>query len=256
MKQLKGIDLNKPITYFYSSLRFFSENEYHINRICNENVLLLVFEGCLRFSENEIQYEIHSGEYFIQQAGGEQRGNMPSDSPKYLYVHFLGEWSDNKSSLPRMGFFSYSHMKELIYNMDRLSHGNFLEIERISAFYGILNALFYSERRQSEALKIGEYITERCTEKISLDEICAEFHFSKNHIIKMFKEEYEMTPIAFLSSQRLMKAEYLLEVTALSAEEISQKSGYLNYSHFYRQFYKKHGISPIIWRNERHKKYY
>lgn len=252
---MKGIDLNKPITYIYSSLRFFSENEYHIDRLCNENVLLLVFEGCLRFSENEILYEIHSGEYFIQQAGGEQRGDKPSDSPKYLYVHFLGEWSDSKSALPQRGYFSYSHMKELMDKMDRLSHGNFLETERISVFYDILNALFYTGRQQSEAFKIGEYISKRCTEKITLDEICAEFHFSKNHIIKIFKKEYGMTPIAFLNSQRLMKAEYLLEVTALSAEEISQKSGYINYSHFYRQFHKKHGYSPTVWRNERHKKY-
>ena len=252
---MKGIDLDKPITYIYSSLRYFKENEYHIDRHCDENVLLLVFEGCLRFSENGIEYEVNAGEYFIQKAGGEHRGNKPSDSPKYLYVHFLGEWSEGEKVLPYRGVFSYTHMKELIENMDRLSHGDCLEIERISAFYAILKHLNYSGIRRSEAFKIGEYISSRCTEKITLNEICADFHFSKNYIIRIFKNEYGMTPIAFLNVKRLMHAEYLLEVTALSAEEIALKSGYVNYSHFYRQFYKKNGISPVSWRNEKRKNF-
>ena len=47
-----GIDLNKNIDYKYASLRFFNEGEHHIDRICGENVLLLVFKGVLRFSED------------------------------------------------------------------------------------------------------------------------------------------------------------------------------------------------------------
>ena len=52
---MKGIDLNKQIIYLHSSLRFFDKKEHHINRFCEENVLLLVYEGVLRFSEDGIE---------------------------------------------------------------------------------------------------------------------------------------------------------------------------------------------------------
>lgn len=65
---MEGIDLNKPITYIHSSLRFFNEKEHHINRFCEENVLLLVYKGVLRFSENGIEHEVRPGEYYIQKA--------------------------------------------------------------------------------------------------------------------------------------------------------------------------------------------
>ena len=47
---MQGIDLNKPIRYKTASLRFFKEGEHHISRRCPEDVLLLVYDGVLRFS--------------------------------------------------------------------------------------------------------------------------------------------------------------------------------------------------------------
>ena len=47
---MQGMDLNAPITYKHASLRFFEKNEYHVERFSRDNVLLLVFDGVLRFS--------------------------------------------------------------------------------------------------------------------------------------------------------------------------------------------------------------
>ena len=51
---MNGIDLNKPIAYKHASLRFFNKNEHHIDRFCEDDVLLLVFDGVLRFSEDGV----------------------------------------------------------------------------------------------------------------------------------------------------------------------------------------------------------
>ena len=88
--RMRGIDLNKPIVYKHSSLRFFEKNEHHISRVCDDDVLLLVYEGTLRFLENGEEYAVTAGHYHIQQHGSRQAGHLPSDSPKYLYVHFRG----------------------------------------------------------------------------------------------------------------------------------------------------------------------
>ena len=65
---MRGINLNKPIEFLHSSLRYFSEGEHHITRFCKDDVLLMVFEGVLRFNEDNIRYEIHPGEYHIQKS--------------------------------------------------------------------------------------------------------------------------------------------------------------------------------------------
>ena len=59
---MTGINMNKPITYLYSSLRYFNANECHVKRFCEEDILLLVFDGVLRFSENGHQQEVHAGQ--------------------------------------------------------------------------------------------------------------------------------------------------------------------------------------------------
>ena len=66
---MEGINLERPITYKYASLRYFLEGEHHVSRLCRDDVLLLVFDGVLRFTEDGKPYEIHKGEYHIQRHG-------------------------------------------------------------------------------------------------------------------------------------------------------------------------------------------
>ncbi len=248
---MTGIDLNKKIDFICASLRYFGENEYHVTRVCPENVLLLVFEGCLRFAEDGTEYEIYSGEYFIQHEGGFQSAGIPSDAPEYLYVHFSAAWGEGKQCLPSRGKFSYSKLRQLIEKTDATAHSDSPMIEKNKVFYELLCALYSDEKEPSLADLISRYIREHIKSGVTLDELSSVFHFSKNHIISLFKREYRMTPIAFLNYERLKYAEYLLEATSLSAEEICESCGFNEYSHFYRQFLKRNGQSPTLWRSQK-----
>ena len=79
----------------------------------------------------------------------------------------------------------------------------------------------------------------------------SEFYFSKNHIINIFKKEFGVTPIKYINNLKLNRAKYLLEVTSDNLEEIAIKSGFNDYSHFYKLFQKETGISPSVWRNKK-----
>ena len=246
---MKGIDLNKPITYISSSLRFFDQREHHINRFCEENVLLLVYDGILRFSEDGVEYEISPGRYHIQKAMTLQRGDIESDAPKYLYVHFLAEWTEEDNCLPVDGEFNYTKLKPVMETLDAISRGDATYTEKCSCFYQLLSMLFRQQLRQNTANKIAEYISDRYLESVTLDELCQTFHYSRNYIIHIFKKEYGMTPIDYLNDLKVKRAMYLLEVTSDSIEDISMASGFHHYSHFYRLFYRKNGVSPSEWRN-------
>lgn len=248
---MKGIDLNKAITYKHSSLRFFNENEFHVNRTCNDDVLLLVYDGVLRFWEDGTEYEVHSGEYHIQKHGSVQKGNISSSAPKYLYVHFLAEWAEDSNTLSFKGNFDYSQLKPLIEKMDKLAHGDYTKTERTATFTEIISRLYRQSKPISTADNISGFLMSHYGEDISLERLSKNFNFSKNHIINIFKKEYGVTPTDYLNSIRIQKAKHLLEATSLNAEDISLSCGFHNYSHFYRLFMRENGISPTKWRERK-----
>lgn len=247
---MKGVNLNKPITYKHASLRYFNKNEKHITRICEDDVLLLVFEGVLRFSEDGICYEVHPGEYHIQKANLFQEGYSVSDSPKYLYIHFHGNW-DSVDTLPFRGRFDYEKLKDKMIDMDTLAHGEYNYTERCAKFYEIFTALNNKTEKKTTANKIAMYIESEDLKSISLEMICKKFNFSKNHIINIFKKGYGVTPVKYINDIKIKHAKYLLEVTSDTTESIALESGFNDYSHFYKLFLRENGISPTEWRKQK-----
>ena len=207
---MHGIRLDKSIEYRCASLRFFSKGEHHVSRICPDDVLLLVYDGILRFCEDGTQFEIHPGQYHIQRHGSVQSGVIASDAPKYLYVHFLAEWTDQGAVLPRSGTFEYTRLKAYMDELDSLAHSKAPYITQAGKFYSILTELQQPPAGNPLANQIADFIAKECHRTISLDLLCQEFHFSKNHIINTFRRSYGMTPIAYTNHIRLQKAAYLI----------------------------------------------
>lgn len=248
---MRGIDLNKPIVYKHSSLRFFEKNEHHINRVCNDDVLLLVYEGVLRFWENGKEYEVTAEHYHIQQHGSEQIGHLPSDSPKYLYIHFWGDWDDNADTLNYCGKFDYILFENLIEKMDRIAHENHTLTEQTAVFFDILSILYRNQLPIIKENAMAEYMQDSFNKKITLEILSEKFNYSKNQIINIFKKDFSQTPIDYLNKIRIQKAQYLLEVTSNTTESIAEDCGFKNYSHFYRLFVRQNGVSPTEWREKR-----
>lgn len=248
---MSGIDLNSNIEYLAASMRYFAVGEHHISRICYHDVLLLVYEGVLRFIEDGIPYTLHPGQYHIQRHGSIQSGPTASDTPKYLYVHFLGHWTSGNAVLPRDGVFSYSQLKNLMEYLDLLAHTDAPLILQAGIFYRLLSTLYIPPATDTIAAQISHFLDQHYSEQISLEILCQTFHFSKNHIINLFRNAFSVTPIAYLNTVRLQHAAHLIEATSDSLESIAASCGYQNYSHFYKQFVRRYGAAPEHWRQQK-----
>ena len=248
---MSGIDLNQPIEFHHASMRYFKESEYHITRVCSDDVLLMVYEGVLRFEEDGKFNEIRPGQYHIQQHGGYQRGVQPSDAPKYLYVHFWGEWSERSEALPRTGSYSCEKVFELMEKMDVLSHNESTLTERTSVFLQILTNLYRANQVYDLTNLMADYIAKNVQKPVSLAQLSEEFNYSKNHIINLFKKEYGMTPNDYLIKKRIEKAQWLLESTDETMDSIASQCGFSDYSHLYKAFIKVKGQSPGVWRKQK-----
>lgn len=249
-----GIDLNGRIEYRQASFRYFEHHEHHVTRFCEDDVLLLVFSGVLRFGEDGKEYEIRAGKWHIQKHDSEQTGRYESDCPEYLYIHFYGERKDSAFELPDDGEFSPEALMPEMKLMDRLSHSLSSLTERYAAFYAILSQLMHGRDKEvSEAGKIIAYLTMDIRNAPSLEELAKECHFSKNSIITLVKKEYGITPYGYLNAVRLGQSARLMESTSLPLGEIAEQCGFGDYTQFFKAFKRVYKISPGAWRRIKQK---
>lgn len=239
------LDVHSLPRHIYSHYRTFVPGEKHITRHCGEDVLLLMFSGLLRFSEDGTPIEVKAGEYYIQRKGLYQQGIVASDSPHYYYIHFDGQWSI-ESGIPVRGTLP-AEAAHLVKKLDDLCEMNASILARSALFYQLLSALPLSEpdtpqKRLAEAIRTE--LNNALTDGISLSELSAKLHFSPNYLIRVFREVYHQTPYEHLIHLRLEKAEMLARYSDLSMKAIAAECGFGQYVNLYKTFRKVRGISP------------
>jgi transcriptional regulator GlxA family with amidase domain len=80
--------------------------------------------------------------------------------------------------------------------------------------------------------------------QLSLDELAARALMSRRSFVRHFKAATGATPHAWLLSQRLSRAEELLETTTLPIEQIAGRVGYRSAAVFREQFTARRGVPP------------
>ncbi len=247
----KGLSLAKLPIYSHSSYRYFTEGEKHITRICSEDVLILMLDGKLSFKEEGIPILLEAGEYYIQQKGLRQEGDLPSGDARYCYIHFYGSFESEGNALPIRGRVDveglYPHLEKLEY----LQGGDASLLEKSAEFYAILSSLRAQSQITSARKTVQKVLSLLGTdyEKMwSLAELASACGYSKNNLIRIFKEETGKTPLVFITEIRLRRAELLLENSDMQMGEIAQACGFGSYINFYKCFRKAEGCSPEAWR--------
>ncbi|MBQ9859210.1 MAG: helix-turn-helix transcriptional regulator [Clostridia bacterium] len=97
--------------------------------------------------------------------------------------------------------------------------------------------------------KLVKYLEERVYESISLDELVAEFHFSKTHLSHTFKAYSGQTILTYYNNLKVEEAKQLILNTDMNFSQISNQ---LNFSslHYFSRLFKKHtGMSPSEYQN-------
>ncbi len=102
----------------------------------------------------------------------------------------------------------------------------------------------YSTHTLRHMEKVLNYIDEHFDSDITLDELSAAAHMSKNYFCRQFKELNGISPWEYITIRRIERAISYIESTDLTKLEIAVKCGYNNTSNFYHAFKKVTGKSP------------
>ncbi len=247
-----GISMQSVPVYRLSAFRRFLTRERHITRTEGCDVLLLMLDGVLRFTEDGVPVELSRGEYYIQQRGLYQDGPEPSDCPVYFYLHFGAcEWSEKAPVLPRRGTFDPEALLPLLLELADAENGDAPMMIKNGLLCSILTHLFRAQTR-SERDMLADDMVRRLTQDLqsppTLSELAADLHFSENYLIRIFRDAMGTTPHAYVNAARIRKAKLLLSTSNMTADRVAYECGFADYAHFYRIFSKEVGCSPKDYR--------
>lgn len=97
-------------------------------------------------------------------------------------------------------------------------------------------------------------ITDIISDNIDSDKLCMDFIAEKLSISKMqlyrkFKTCLDITPVEYIKTLRLEKAERLLKTTTRTVQQIMYDCGFNSKTYFYKEFAKKYGVTPKQYRD-------
>lgn len=97
-------------------------------------------------------------------------------------------------------------------------------------------------------LYICNYISEHCTEDLSLDEVAHLAGFSKYHFTRLFKQFANISFYKYLNQKRIAHSETLLIEPDISITEVALHSGFTSLSAFIRMFKIIKACTPTEFR--------
>lgn len=123
-------------------------------------------------------------------------------------------------------------------------------------FHQILQKIAGHLRNQEDsgsatARRIKEIIDAAKGYDVSLEDLAQQMFFTKTHLIRVFRAEYNVTPYEYILARKLRLAKDLLINTSLPIAEISS---YLNFcdAHYFTNFFRSRaGMSPREYRKRK-----
>lgn len=98
-------------------------------------------------------------------------------------------------------------------------------------------------------MTVCNYITDHCTENITVEQLADLAGFSKFHFVRLFKQFTNMSCYQYLTQKRIAYAERLLIEPDLSITEVAMRSGFNSLSTFNRIFKATKNCTPSEYKN-------
>ncbi len=92
------------------------------------------------------------------------------------------------------------------------------------------------------------WLQNHLSENIDQKSLADKMNVSQRTLIRRFKTELDLTPLAYLQNVRIETAKQMLENTGAPLTEIIERVGYFDVSSFSRLFKKKTGLTPYAYR--------
>ncbi|WP_199440219.1 helix-turn-helix domain-containing protein [Umezawaea beigongshangensis] len=149
-------------------------------------------------------------------------------------------------------------VREAVLELGRATRLGLPALHAEALAQSVASYLLLDENRDRGAVRGGlgaralgtvvDLMHERIAEPITLAELAAAAHLSHHHFLRQFSASTRTTPMRYLTSLRMQRAQELLRDDTLTVQAVAARCGYPNPAHFTSVFRRVHGVTPSTFR--------
>lgn len=104
------------------------------------------------------------------------------------------------------------------------------------------------ENELSRSAYLEHLINSYFMQSVTAEQIAAKMHVSPRQLARIIQKQHNSTLHEMMMDKRISTAIHLLHTTALTTDEIARIIGFGSRTGFYREFIKRHGVTPAQYR--------
>lgn len=209
---------------------------------------------------NDKIYTVNQGDTFLLPEGSDQiYYSTPENQFERIWLNFEGELARSLLHIYKLDttiVFRNVNTLELLTEIQnvcqKLQDPVAYKNQTSQLFLKLIQFLADNKSEDFEAPnamdQIRLYINFHITENLKISDIAKEFSFTNEHIIRIFKKAYGITPHQYILQSKMRLAMILLKTTDTGISEIADKLGFADSHHFSVQFKKLTGYKPSQYR--------
>ena len=233
---------------------------YQLRMHSSISCLQYVVSGCGTVICDDKIFTVHSGDTFLLPAHTNHIYYSTTENNfSRIWINFNGKLADSlldTFDLKNQIVFRQADTSVLLEEIQNacISHEDASAYEQTSAlaFFKTLQFLSTFKTENSESTEqieqIRLYIACHIVENVKIADIAAKFYLSEEHLIRLFKKTYHITPHQYILQSKLRLAMIMLRTTKDRIEDISNELNFSDPRHFSSQFKKHVGIRPLAYR--------
>lgn len=258
---LFAADKDLPFRVTMCGISYCDEKYKIFRRKSEENVIEYIISGTGTVHSGDDVFNPCKGDVYLLRRGERHLYYSDKDNPwTKVWMNFNGDLADRIIESYGLTGAICLHIPQLkerfldMYKTATSTIGTNAICDKAAVFFlKTAQNLAKSIRKEAPdnvgaASEIKAFIDDDAAFSLTLGEIADKMSYSKNHVIRVFKNEYGITPYEYMLDRRFEVAESLLKNTAYSVAQISEKLGFCDPKYFSGCFSKRYGFSPLAFR--------
>jgi AraC-like DNA-binding protein len=114
---------------------------------------------------------------------------------------------------------------------------------KLSKILGKYQPIQLRHNKDTALLSVRDYIHDNITEEITIDDLSRVVNISKYHFIRVFREQFGMSPHQYILNYRINRVREALK-GGMPITHIAHEYGFFDSSHLNRHFKRTYGLTP------------
>ena len=260
-----GCKTNTPLSFSVCGQLISPSGFVHHRRCFDENVLIMMTEGTLYITANNVEYALVPGQYIFLKAGEEHFGHRPSEGRlSYLWAHFRSDCgfetvNDEKVEytylLPEIMALSDSGRTSLLFHqlmdmsLEEKQYTQNLSDYAMSLLLMELSQEYFrfrdsSDKLPSAVVSAREWIKNHYYLPFDVSELAKAVGYSADYLSSLFKQSTGVSIVSYTNRLRIKTAKTLLSNYDITIKEAAFSCGFSDEKYFMKVFKQLEGLTP------------